>query len=144
MVMKYFRSMLFAAAVLAFGMAAYAQETMIKAEVPFSFMVGDKLYPAGEYSVAQAARLTKVLEIRNKALSQSKVFQTITCSTPAPKKATALVFERTGDVYSLSQIWVAGSEYGWEIRHQAVTEARLAFNAGGAEAVIVAANLIHR
>lgn len=142
--MRYFRSMLFAAAVLAFGMAAHAQQTMIKADVPFSFMVGDKFYPAGQYSIAKTAPLSKILEIRNKPLSESKVFQTITCSAPGPKNGTALVFERTGNVYSLTQIWVAGSEYGWELRHHARTEPRLAFNPGGAEEVIVAANLIHR
>jgi hypothetical protein len=117
---------------------------MIKANVPFSFTVGDKLYPAGEYSIAKTAKLSKVLEISNEPLSESKVFQTITCSAPAPKNATALVFERSGHVYSLSQIWVAGSEYGWELRHHARTEPHLAFNAESGQEVIVAANLIHR
>ena len=139
--MKYFRSMLFTAAVLAFGTAAHAQQTVIKADVPFSFRVGDKLYPAGEYSIAKTAVLSKVLQIRNQPFSESKLFQTIVCSSPKPKHTTALVFERTGDVYSLSQIWIAGSEYGWELRHHTRTELRLAFNGGATGEVIVAANL---
>jgi hypothetical protein len=143
MVMKYFRSMLFAAAVLAFGTAAYAQQTVIKADVPFSFTVGNKLYPAGEYSIAKFAKLSSVLEISNKPLSESKMFQTANCAAPKPKNISALVFERTGDVYALAQIWVARSEYGWELRHHPRPEARLALN-GGTEEVILAANLTGR
>jgi hypothetical protein len=59
--MKYSRSMLFAAAVLALGTAAQAQQPLIHATVPFSFMVGDKPYPAGNYVVEKAAVASSLL-----------------------------------------------------------------------------------
>jgi len=142
--MKYFRSLLFAAAVLALGAAANAQHAVIKADVPFNFMVGDKLHPAGEYSVAKIATQSSVLQIHNQSVSESDLFQTIACSSNAQKKTTKLVFERTGSVYSLRQIWVAGSEFGWEVGNQKRTETRLAFNGVKTEELIVAANLIGR
>jgi hypothetical protein len=49
--MKNLRSVIFVLAVLLMATAANAQQTNVKANVPFDFVVGDRAYPAGEYSL---------------------------------------------------------------------------------------------
>ena len=49
--MKNLRSILFSLTVLLMATAAQAQQTNVKATVPFDFVVGNQAYPAGDYSV---------------------------------------------------------------------------------------------
>ncbi len=49
--MKNLRSALLALTVLLLATAAHAQQTNVKADVPFDFVVGDRAYSAGEYTV---------------------------------------------------------------------------------------------
>lgn len=46
--MNNLRSVLFALIVLLMATAAQAQQTNVKAKIPFDFVVGDRAYPAGE------------------------------------------------------------------------------------------------
>jgi len=49
--MKNLRPFFFALAALLMATAAHAQHENVKATVPFDFVVGDRAYPAGEYTV---------------------------------------------------------------------------------------------
>ena len=49
--MKNLRPFFFALTALFMATAAHAQHESVKATVPFDFVVGNRAYPAGEYSV---------------------------------------------------------------------------------------------
>ena len=67
------RLMLFAIAALLLGSAAFAQEINVQATVPFDFMLGDKVYPAGPYSVQNVIPDHHALRLRNRT-SRSTAF----------------------------------------------------------------------
>lgn len=137
--MKYFRSMLFAAAVLALGTAAHAQQTLIHATVPFNFMVGDKLYPAGDYAVEKTAVASNILLVYNHERQEPLLIMPTRCSSNgAINEKPKLVFDHMGGAYLLRQVWAANDVSGFELR-RSNTEARLAFNAAPTEQVTIAA-----
>src|SRR6516165_9168510 len=49
--MKYLRSAVFALGLLLVVSATQAQQVRVKAEIPFDFVVGNQVLPAGEYTV---------------------------------------------------------------------------------------------
>ena len=103
--------------VLLSGMAA-AQligSTRVVAQVPFEFMVANKIVPAGECVVQAATMDGKTLVIRNSA---AKVALMSTSSqTEAKQDAShyALVFKRYGDRYFLSAIELEGSNITYRL-----------------------------
>jgi hypothetical protein len=136
--MKYFRSMLFAAAVLALGTSAHAQQTLIHATVPFNFMVGDKLYPAGDYAIEKTAVATNVLLVYNHDRQEPVLIVPHRCMTAGSiNEKPKLVFDHMDGAYFLRQIWIANDVSGFELR-RSNTEARLAFNAAPPEQVTIA------
>lgn len=142
------RTMLVAVAALAFGSAAYAQELNVRAKVPFEFVLGDKLYPAGEYNlqtVAAANNLSVYIRSvypKNELKPEPALALTNLQTAATPAKRTELVFHRMGNSYFLYQVWVAGSEVGREFR-RSNSETRMAMNGTKAETVLVAANIAH-
>jgi len=137
--MKYFRSMLFAAAVLALGTAAHAQQTLIHTTVPFNFMVGDKLYPAGDYAIEKTAVASSVLLVYNRDRQDPILIAPHRCSTGgAVNEKPKLVFDQMSGTYFLRQIWIANDTSGFEL-HRSNAEARLALNAAPPERVTIAA-----
>ena len=136
------RLMLLAVGALLLSSAAFAQEINVQAKVPFDFMVGDKLYPAGQYSVQNVIPDHHVLRLRNGASRGSTYILHHPASSPVPAKQTQLVFHRVGNTYFLYQVQVAGSALGREFQ-RSHAETELARNATETETVIIAANPIH-
>ena len=122
------------------GMAA-AQligSTRIVAQVPFEFVVANKIVPAGECVVQAVTMDGKTLVIRN---STAKVALMSTSSqTEAKQDAShyALVFKRYGDRYFLSGIKLEGSSIIYHLpESRAETELR-APNASATEETLLA------
>jgi hypothetical protein len=136
--MKTLRISLIAIAALFVAAAAQAQQTKVMADVPFSFVVGDRAYPAGEYTLASNGA---VLLIEATEQTSAANVLSIACENALPAQQTKLVFHRTGDTLFLYQIWVAGDQYGREFP-RSKTETRMAQNHDKSENVIVAANLV--
>lgn len=134
--MKNLRSVLTVLAVLLTATAAQAQRTAVSATVPFNFVVGDRAYPAGEYSFTEK---DTVLQIANSEQTVGVVLSNA-CANATPATKTKLVFHRMGDYYFLDQIWIAGHGTGRELTRSR-TEIRLAENHEKMETVIVAANI---
>jgi hypothetical protein len=139
------RTMLLAAAALVFGQAAYAQEISVRAHIPFAFVVGDKVYPVGEYAVQTAKDNTYSLSIKN----EDKTAQGLTPSHPCisskpvnPANQAKLVFHRIGNTYFLFRVWVGGSTVGREFP-RSHRETQMAMNGSKTETVVVAANIAH-
>jgi hypothetical protein len=83
-----------------------------KFRVPFEFQVGDKILPAGDYTVSQAE--PNVLSLRQADAHTSITLVTRPVQTIAPAE-TKLVFERHDGQYQLVRIWRAQEEFGSEL-----------------------------
>lgn len=81
--------------------SALAQDLPVRANVPFSFNVGNKPMPAGNYSIAPVAG--SVIAIRNWDANASVLSTTSQDGTPS-QSGPALVFYKYGDQYFLCKI----------------------------------------
>ncbi len=93
----------------------YAQtgRTLV-ADIPFAFHVGDKLMPAGEYTVASSIATGAVL-LRS-ADFKARIFAvTFACEKPQTPDQGRLGFRRYGSSYFLARIWTAGYAQGREL-----------------------------
>jgi hypothetical protein len=93
--------------------SAYAQTVVVKANVPFDFIVGKTTLPAGEYTLQSRGADQKAMTIQSS--DTTKIVLPNSCvATPAPDHSK-LIFHRYGDQYFLVQIWTAGNERGQEL-----------------------------
>ena len=139
------RIMLLALAPLVFGSAAHAQEINVRARVPFDFVLGDTVYPAGEYTIQTAMAKTSFLSINN----QGRTSQSLTPSFPCissqqviPANRAKLVFRRIGNTYFLFRVWVGGSSVGREFP-SSHRETLMVKNEPKTETAIFATNIVH-
>lgn len=101
--------------------AAYAQmnaDTILKVKIPNSFVLRDKTYPAGEYTIKPTDDPTDseyILELSGANGKPITVFDTVGATVNERPKNTELVFEKIGDQYFLSKIWVKGLTNGNEV-----------------------------
>jgi len=91
-----------------------AANLALKANIPFSFAAGSVNLPAGEYTVEQHV-VPGVLALRGADLRIVTLF-TVSPKVSAEVKDTAsLVFNKYGDQYFLSQIWISGRNSGYQL-----------------------------
>ena len=92
--------------------AQYAQRTL-KAMVPFEFTAGDKIFPAGSYSIVSTA--PDRLDVRDSG--NHFVASLITHSVEALNDdgRPRLVFSVVGSGYALTQVWMESSRLGYEL-----------------------------
>jgi hypothetical protein len=136
--MKNLRFALGALTVFLMATATYAQSP-VRANVPFDFVVGDRYYPAGEYSL-KSINDSGVMLLTTPTQDGGVNVPSNACSNTLPAEKTVLQFSRMGDMYFLHRIWIAGQTSGREFP-KGRTEMRLAQNHEMQETVIVAANL---
>lgn len=89
--------------------------TGVVAQVPFEFVVGDKIIPAGQCIVAPATLAEETMLIRN---PDAKVYAFTRASTVETRKvagANALVFHKYGERYFLSAIQLEGTRTIYEM-----------------------------
>jgi len=127
---------------LILGSAAFAQTVSLRAVVPFNFVVGDKVYPAGEYAVKTFGNGNDLLSVAGRGTKESVMTLPYTITSGMPAEHSALIFQRVGDAYFLQQVWKAGSPVGLGL-HRSHLETRLALNRTKPETTIVAANILH-
>ena len=130
------------AASLLLASGAQAQTLHVRADVPFDFVVGNNVYPAGNYDIARTLSISNALLITSDAKMTPRFVLPIECTSGKPAEKTVLVFHRIGDEYFLYQIWTEGSTVGRELP-QPKRETELARNGKGDD-VIIAANLIQK
>ena len=93
--------------------ATHAQSIMLKADIPFDFLVGDKRLPSGQYHVKS---LNPVLtEIQSKDARSTAIALTTGMQAAKISDVGKLVFNRYGDQYFLSKIWVPSSDTGRQL-----------------------------
>jgi hypothetical protein len=138
--MKTYFSLILVAAALLFASTAQAQAIHVKADIPFDFVVGDTVYPAGTYTIAPTSQSSNAL-LLDGGDARALVIPNH-CSLSLPSKSTKLVFDRMGSSYFLSQVWVAGRSDGREFP-KSKAELQMAKNHTPSENVTVVAQLIH-
>ena len=111
---------------------------VMTAKIPFSFFVGNKTFPAGEYSVTRLnpESATAALAIRSADGKMSKVVLTIPVQARAQRESARLVFTRYEDQYFLSQLWTPADQMGLELRKSRSERTLLARNRAGEHAII--------
>ncbi|MBI1740025.1 MAG: hypothetical protein HY233_06555 [Acidobacteriales bacterium] len=88
----------------------------VVAQVPFDFMVNNKIIPAGECVVGSAGYMNEhVLTIRNFDARKGALSQSARAETAKPAASTVLVFKRYGDSYFLSSIRLEGSNWTYQL-----------------------------
>ena len=106
--------------------AVHAQSKRSIINVPFSFAVGHKTLPAGEYSVEPNRKDSNSLWLIQSMKGQDSVlFATNSVWTSETQDNTSLVFNNYDGQYFLSEIWNAGDNSGREL-HMPRLERQLA------------------
>lgn len=104
-------------AILAMG-SVHAQSAKEQtANIPFSFTVADKSFPAGEYTIQRLnpASDKAALVIRNEDGSMSKIVLTTNVQKAMTQESARLVFNHYGDQYYLAQVWTPADNTGLEL-----------------------------
>jgi hypothetical protein len=87
-----------------FCLDSRAQVLDERANIPFDFWLGQKLMPAGEYSIYHMATGAMLIQGGGRVRA-SAVFLAQTASRPEQQKEGKLEFTRYGGSYFLSKIW---------------------------------------
>jgi hypothetical protein len=110
--------------VLMLGSTVHAQRTerIIKANIPFDFVVGSEIFPAGHYSVALIGPV--LLELRDSQGHALINVLTQSVQAPATPGQPKLRFNKEGGQIVLTQVWQEGNEIGQQVlRSKSVTVA---------------------
>ena len=101
------------------------------ANIPFSFTVADKTFPAGEYNVTRLnpASDKAALAIKSEDGRLSKIVLTMPVLDSKMHESAKLVFKHYGDQYFLAQVWTPADNTGLEVP-QSKTERTLARHDG--------------
>jgi opacity protein-like surface antigen len=122
-------------AALGMSAAAHAQTTQMKATVPFEFIAGDTVLPAGDYDVHSWGG--KALSIHDVTSNAGTFLLSNSCQLAKTSDSNKLVFYRYGQRYFLAEIWTAGTHIGRKMSlNQRQTE--LARNQQKSEVVLMA------
>jgi hypothetical protein len=88
----------------------FSQTITLKGKVPFDFHVGKVDMPAGEYLVQQSGPVITVRTAEGRTISA--MYLTLPSRAPAARATGALVFNRYGEDYFLSKVWLPNSTEG--------------------------------
>ena len=95
--------------------SAFAQTGVVKANIPFNFIVNKVDLPSGQYRLETVGTTGVAMTIQSTDSKVNKAFLPNDCESGKAQATTKLVFHRYGDQYFLSQIWKAGEVRGKEL-----------------------------
>ena len=99
--------------ILLIAPSAYAQRSAsVTAKVPFAFNVAEKVLPAGEYKFSQspgAAAIT-VRSSDGKEAAMALILTRMAAGIHTTAQDSHVVFDKVGNSYFLSEIWVSGMD----------------------------------
>jgi len=127
--------------IVAFSIAVpvvQAQQTIMTANVPFAFSVGDKQLPAGAYAVRENGPRQTLIQSADSANSVLSIYY---YAGPSRADETKLVFHKVGDRYFLAEIWTSARGQGLAVPESKLEKEMRASNSGpqsGVETMIVA------
>ena len=96
--------------------AQIPSDLTIQANIPYTFVVGDKQLPPGKYTIKVAGvNDLKLMQIRGEESLTTVFFSTEHAEANDTPSRSELVFDKIGDTYFLSQIWLKGYRSGSQI-----------------------------
>src|SRR5678816_749291 len=95
--------------------SAYAQTGVVKANVPFNFIVNKTDLPAGEYMIQPVGSSGSAMAIQGLDNQVVNLVLPHACQAAEAQKTSKLVFHRYGSQYFLAQIWTEGNDRGQEL-----------------------------
>ena len=95
--------------------SAYAQTGVVKANVPFNFIVNNTDLPAGAYTLQNLGIAGAAMVIESPDRKVVNGFLPNSCESNTVPEVSKLVFHRYGAQYFLTQIWTAGNPRGKEL-----------------------------
>jgi hypothetical protein len=104
-------------AILAVSSAHAQSSREMTANIRFSFTVGDKTFPAGEYRVTRLnpASDKAALMIKSADGRMSKIVLTVPVQAGRAEESARLIFNRYGEQYFLAQVWTPADNTGLEL-----------------------------
>lgn len=104
-------------AILAVGSAQAQTRKEMTANIPFSFNVGEKSFPAGEYNVTRLnpASDKAAIAIKSEDGRLSRIVLTMPVLTSRTQARARLVFNHYGDQYYLAQVWTPADDTGLQL-----------------------------
>jgi len=100
--------------VLVAGWPLYAQSSVtLKSDIPFDFVVADRSFPAGTYTVRTLS--PGVALVQSADYKSAGIVSTLGKKNLDPANGTKLVFRRHGKTHFLGEIWTRGDDNGREI-----------------------------
>ena len=88
----------------------------VSVHIPFEFAAANRTLPAGDYYVRRCIQGAQVdMEITSKDKSQRLLLTIRPVRGTDIQEQSKLVFNRYGDQYFLSQLWIAGRSNGEEL-----------------------------
>jgi len=101
-----------------------------RTNVKFDFQIGDRIYPAGEYRIeSMSAQSDNILIIRNVSDPNKTQIILANHSILSKRNTPKLVFQKYGESYFLTQIFLDSGHWGYSIhpsRRQRESEKNLA------------------
>lgn len=95
--------------------SAYAQTGVVKANVPFNFIVDKTDLPAGQYIIQGLGLTGNAMTINSADSKVVKVVLPNACESLQAAQTSKLVFRRYGAQYFLAEIWTQGNERGKQL-----------------------------
>lgn len=93
---------------------AQANANRVTADIPFDFIVGDKILPAGKYTVNTTASNRQGLRISNSAGKSLAMIFSLAIAEKTEERTARMVFHRYGQQYFLAEVW-SGDDYGSQL-----------------------------
>ena len=95
--------------------AQLSSNEKLVAKVPFEFVLGSKVVPAGEWTVQPASMDSKVIAIRNRDAAVNMLSMPLSAESKQAADHCSLVFHKYGSNYFLSEIKIAGTTSGYRL-----------------------------
>ena len=110
----------------------------VVAQVPFDFMVNNKIIPAGESVVRSTGTDGQMLAIRNFDARQSALTASSYSQSNQAADSTVLVFKRYGNQWFLSEIRLEGSNTAYKLPESRAEAELRAQNAPASQQILLA------
>ena len=117
--------------------SAYAQTGLVKANVPFNFIVEKTELPAGAYVIQRVGSSDTAMAIESSDRKVIKLVMPNACESARAQDTTKLVFHRYGSEYFLAEVWTKGNARGKQL-HKSGRESEVAMDYPAEDVVVVA------
>jgi hypothetical protein len=113
-------------------------DTKIVAQVPFDFVIGSKIVPAGQLSVQRLAPENDTLAMRNRKANVNMLANFERVEAKKPATTDALVFHKYGNRYFLWEVKLEGSQTMYRLPESRAEAELRAQNVQATEEILLA------